>query len=77
MTAKLTRAEQRELAHCLIQAAGDLVYQLNTGNNVEVPATAPEGMDPEAVARQLGIWLKSLPGAADSWDDALPPLEGL
>lgn len=77
MTAKLTRTEQRELAAALIAAAGDLLYTRYTSNQVEVPAEIPEGIDPDAAARQFATWLKSLPGASENWDDAMPRPEEL
>lgn len=69
MTAKLTNAQKRELATCLIVAAGDLLEE------PEQPMTLPRGMDRQAAARQLAVWLKNLPG--DRWDNRLPRPEEL
>lgn len=60
---KLTRAQKRQLANLLVQAAGDLICP------PEEPTTLPADIDREAAAHQFAAWLNRVPndGLGDLW----------
>jgi hypothetical protein len=61
----LSYKQKRELASELIRAAGDLMEKLRDQSN--------PGLDRDAAAKQLALWLKDLPG--QEWDERLAQRE--